>query len=266
MSLISFFKKLVIVVIIGSVLGAILGLALTRFDEEQLEILVPGLIAIAVVGYILFCIYVIVRYFKFSSEVNRLLKILLEDIDVEKYIAETKTAIINTKNKVYKLQLSINLAIGYEANGEYQKAIEHMTEINIKSANVRHKALYYNNLAFFYSEVGDSQKAIQIYLDGERSINKFSKNPNFSSTFLHTKAIIEYSKGNFQLSEELLEKSRFQGKLSIHGSTSVNLYLAKIYIKTDRIQKAIVLLEYNMIQKLMPNIMEESKRLLAEIK
>lgn len=264
MSLVSFLKKLIIFIIIGTVIGAILGYALALLDEDLVDVFERWLIIIAVVGYIIFCFYIISKYGKFMKEVNRLVKILYEDLNTEKYIAETKTAVSNTKNKIYKLQLSMNLAIGYNAMGDYRRAIECMEELHVKNANVKLKALYYNNLACFYYDAGNVQEAIRTHSEGERYINRFLKNPFMASTFMHTKAMIEYSKGDLQASEELLERSKRQDKLSNHGAAAVNLYLAKIYMKTDRTQKAKVLLEYNMIQKLLPNIMEETRKLLAE--
>ena len=265
LSLKSFLVKMVIAVVIGSAAGAVIGLVLAFVSEEMFAVLLTALIIIAAAGFILLCYYVFSRYFKFSKELKRLTNILYEDIDAERFIEETKVAIAITKNKIYRLNFTINLAAGYEALGDSQKAIELMKEINITGANSVYKALYYNNMAYFYLDTAHVHEAIKTYSEGERYISRLSKNPLFSTTFLHTKAVIEYYKGNLQLSEELLEKVKLQGKASHHAATAIDLYLAKIYIKTGRLQKAKVLLDYNMAQKLLPNIMNDTKILMEEI-
>jgi hypothetical protein len=257
--------KMVIAVVIGSAAGAVIGIVLAFVPEDMFTVLLTALIIIAAAGFILLCFYVFSRYFKFSKELKRLTNILYEDIDPERFIEETKAAIAITKNKIYRLNLTINLAAGYEALGDSKKAIELMKEIDITVANSVYKALYYNNLAYFYLDTAHVHEAIQTYSEGERYISRLSKNPLFSTTFSHTKAVIEYYKGNLQLSEELLEKAKLQGKASLHAATAIDLYLAKIYIKTGRLQKAKVLLDYIMAQKLLPNIMNDTKILMEEI-
>lgn len=261
----SFLKKLIIMILTGIVIGVPIGVASALATEEQLRILIPVFTLLIVVAFILIFVHIIRKAVKFNKEASRLLKILYEDIDVVKYINETKEAISRTKNKLYKLHFSLNLSIGYEANGEYQKAIDHMKTLDIKDARWIYKALYYNNLAFFYCETDNLQAAIKTFSDGEKFINKLLKNPIYCAAPIHTKGIIEYLKGNLSLSEELLEKSKLQVKTNLHLVTSVNLYVAKICLKTSRAQKAKLLLDYNLSQKLLPNILAETKKAIEEM-
>ena len=203
---------------------------------------------------------------EFDHSVVKAIRGLYEDIDVENYIKETKNAISMTRNKYYKLHFSLNLAIGYDALGEYQEAIANMRNLDISGARLIYKALYYNNLAFFYYEAGNSQAAIQTYSDGEKFINKLLEHPIYRGAPLHTKGIIEYINGNFISSEELLEKSKLQINSNNHLVTSANLYIAKICLQTNRTPKAKVLLDYNLSQKLLPNIFAETKKVVEEMK
>ncbi|HEY5584596.1 MAG TPA: hypothetical protein VIK78_08895 [Ruminiclostridium sp.] len=260
-----FLKRLSIAILIGIGLGVPIGLVATLFTEEQLEIIIPIFALIIVTVLIWMFTYTILKFIKFNKEVIRLLKILYEETNAEKYIIETKATISKTKNKLYKLHFSLNLAAGYEANGDYQKAIDHIKGLNINNASGIYKALYYNNLAFFYFETDDFQSAIQTFLEGEKFTSKRIENSNFSGALLHTKGIIEYAKGNLTSSEELLERSKLQVNANNHLVTSANLYLAKICLQTSRIQKARLLLDYNLLQKLLPNILSETKKVLAEM-
>ena len=266
MNMKSFLKKQPIIILIGIVIGLPIGLISSFAKEEQLEVITPVLTLIMVAALILIFTYTILKAIKINKEANRLLKILYEDIDAENYIKETKDAISKIKNKSYKLHFSLNLALGYDALGKYQEAIDNMRVLDIIDARWIYKALYYNNLTFFYYEAGNSQSAIQTYSDGEKFINKLLKKPLYRGGPLHTKGIIEYSKGNFASSEELLEKSKLQLNVSHHLVTSANLNIAKICLKTNRIAKARLLLDYNLSQKLLPNILAETKKIVEEMK
>ena len=265
MNMKSFLKKLPIIILMGIGIGFPIGFVSIFATEEQLGIITPVFTLIIVVALILIFAYIILKANKFNKEVFRLLKILYEDIDVENYIKETKNTISKTRNKLYKLHFSLNLAIGYEAIGEYQKAIDNMKVLKINDASWIYKALYYNNLAFFYYEADNLQAAIQTYSDGEKFINKLLENPLHSAAPLHTKGVIEYSKGNLILSEELLEKSKLQVKVNNHLVTSANLFIAKICLQSNRTHKAKLLLDYNLSQKLLPNIMAETKKVVEEM-
>jgi len=266
MSMKSFLKKLPIMILIGIGAGFPIGLVFAFATEEQLGIIVPVLTLIIVAALISIFTYIILEANKFNKKTTRLLKKLYEDIDVENYIKETKNAISMTRNKYYKLHFSLNLAIGYDALGEYQEAIANMRNLDISGARLIYKALYYNNLAFFYYEAGNSQAAIQTYSDGEKFINKLLEHPIYRGAPLHTKGIIEYINGNFISSEELLEKSKLQVNANNHLVTSANLYIAKICLQTNRTPKAKVLLDYNLSQKLLPNIFAETKKVVEEMK
>jgi tetratricopeptide (TPR) repeat protein len=266
MNMKSFLKELPIIILIGIGIGFPIGLVSAFATDEQLEVITPVLTLIVVAALILIFTYAILKANKFNKEVTRLLMILYEDIDAENYIKETKDVISKTRNKSYKLHFSLNLAIGYDALGEYQEAIDNMRVLDISNARWIYKALYYNNLAFFYYEAGNSQSAIQTYSEGKKFINKLLENPIYSGGPLHTKGIIEYSKGNFASSEELLEKSKLQLNANNHLVTSANLYIAKICLKTNRTAEARLLLDYNLSQKLLPNILAETKEVVEEMK
>ncbi|MDP4177458.1 MAG: hypothetical protein Q8900_03850 [Bacillota bacterium] len=211
-------------------------------------------------------IYINIKTVNLTKEMQRILKILYEDIDIDRYLREMQNAMTKAKAKTYKFNLSIWLALGYEAKGEYQRAIEYMNNLNIKNAiNTTCKAIYYNNLAYFYCEAGEVDEAIKIYLQGEKFINQIIKKPLYRASLLHTKGVLEYLKGNLIESEELLEESKLQTFVRNNLIISANLYLAKIYFQTNRIEKSKLMLNYNISQKLFPNIQTETKKLIETI-
>lgn len=261
----SFLKKLAIVSLIGAGIGILIGISFPFLDGDQIktvETIFNLILVFAVVGAVIFTS---LREIKFVKEIRRLLKILNIDIDVERYMNEIQEAINKTKNKTHKLCLSINMAVGYSAKGEYKKAIDYMLNLNIKDLNSTIKAVYYNNLAYFYCEANNLQGAIKAYSQGEKFINKLLKDPYYCATFLNTKGAIEYLIGHLAESEKLFEESKLQQVAGNHLITSANLYLAKIYMKTNRKEKGKLLLDYNMMQKLLPNVEMETRKIFEEM-
>ena len=84
-------------------------------------------------------------------------------------------------------------------------------------------------------------------------------------SFLNTRGALEYLKGNIEISEELLEKSKISLGLGVRGLEDTNLYLAKIYLKTNRIEKAKILLDYTLLQKLYPETLRKTLKVVEEM-
>lgn len=259
----SYLKKIAGGAVIVLFIGLFVGIAF--FAQGDLAEIVNKILLVIIFVFVSIIISAFLGPTKFNKETRRITKILTEDVDVEGYIRELQQAVNRTRNKTYKLYFSLDLAVGYSSWGEYQRAIDHMLGINIKDTRNIVKALYYNNLAYFYCEAGNVEAAVQTYLCGEQFINKLPENSESSATVLHTKGVIEYLSGHLSESEELLEKSKLQRVVNSHFMTSVNVYLAKIYIQTGRREKAKLLLEYNMMQRLLPNIEMETKKLMENI-
>lgn len=265
MNIKAFIKKIIISVLIGLGLGLIIGISFIFVDEDQIDAFKTIAILFIVLLTISRVAYIILSFMKSSKEMKRLIKLLSEDFDLERYINETQVAITKTKNKSLKLYFALNLAVGYSSKGQYQKAIDYMLNLNVKDSSSTIKALYYNNLTFYYCELGKLEAALKTFSIGERFINKTIKNIHYSASMLHTKGLLEYLKGNLSESEELFEKSKVQVMASNHLIASSNLYLARIYMQTNRLAEAKLLLNYNSSQKLFPTVLSETERTLKEL-
>lgn len=261
MSLKAFLKKLIIILPISVVIGAFIGAFLGLLNEEQGNLGMSIFQAILITGVIAYILYIMYKYFSFANETKRLLKIMYEEIDIERYLAETQAAIKRTRNKLYKFHFSLNMAVGLHANGENDSAINYMKKLSVKDTSWVYKAIYYNNITFFYCDKDDLQNANETFTLGEKYIRKVMKNPLHSAAFTHTLGALEYLRGNLSRSEELLEKCKQQMTANNFLVSSANLYLAKIYLKTGQIEKAKLLVDYNLSQKLMPNVAQETKKM-----
>lgn len=257
-------KKLAVALLV--VIMSIIFIQIDYYAEDNHINGVAVIIYLILIIIIIYSIYIMLKIMNFTKEMQRISKILYEDIDVDRYLIEIQKTMTKTKIKTCKFSLSICLALGYEAKGEYQRAIEYMNNLNIKNTiNTTYQAIYYNNLAYFYCEAGEVDEAIKTYLQGEKFINQIIKKPLHRASLLHTKGVLEYLKGNLIESEELLEESKLQTFVSNNLIISANLYLAKIYFQTNRIEKSKLMLNYNISQKLFPNIQTETKKLIDTI-
>ena len=196
--------------------------------------------------------YTIVHTRKRMRLSKKLTRIFCEDMDVDGYISEIKAEKLRKNSSDIQVMLSFCLASGYAKIGEFEKAIETLDQFKkvMRGYSGRAKALYYNDLAFFHFENGNYEDAIKAFSSGEKHISKQLKIYEKTSSFLDTKAHIEYAKGNLEDSEKLLKSAINRPNSGPSLLVSSNLLLAKIYVETDRVKEAILLLEYCLSQKL----------------
>lgn len=184
-------------------------------------------------------------------------KILYEDMDIERYIDEIQALINKYKNRNKQIQsyYYTYLTLGYAAKGEFRECIDIYENKIIYRDKAKFKAILYNNLTYYYCEIEDLENAIRTFNESEKYFNMYLNDPRLKGSFLRTLGLIEYLKGNLVKAEELLEKAKVQkidANLKQHYIAGINIYLAKIFIKTDRIKNARILIDYNLSQKLLP--------------
>lgn len=240
---------------------AVLILVLTNITYEQANKL--GDIVLLII--LIFSIFIYHRHKNILKELSNTVRILYEDVNLPQYITKMQYLMAKTSNDTLKKYMLIDLALGYNANGETKKAIEIMESMNIKGLIHLNKAIYYNNLVYYYLNINNISKAMEVYSLGDVYFKRLSIESPISANLLFTKALITYFQGNLEDSEQLMEKAKMQRGNSIHLLTEINLYLAKIYSQSGRIEKAKLLLDYNMAQKLYPIYYFKTKTMLEEL-
>ncbi len=150
------------------------------------------------------------------DEVIKALKITSFDnfINKRKYIDRAEYWIRNYKNKkdIKYLNLLNNLAILYQAQGEYQK----VEPLYLKALNIREKILgeehhdtatIYNNLAGLYWSMGEYQKAELLYLKALNIGEKILGKDPHTATSYNNLAELYRSMGEYEKAEPLYLKA-----------------------------------------------------------
>ncbi len=252
-------KEFTIVVIISVLLGVFGGFASSNHSFFYIILILITLFGIAIF------LLLFIRTLKVSNFLNILQKNLHKDLDLDKYISELEMLLTKSSNNLLRKYSIIFLSEGYEMKGNYEKSIELLKNIYINGESSLFKATYFNNLSYYYCEIGDVENALKAYKEGEKYINKFIQNPRLSIPFIDTKGVVEFLKGNLKEAEVLLDKVKTLPNTTNHLTAGANIYLAKIYIASDRIDEARELMEYNLSQLLFPNVMIKTKNIIAEI-
>jgi tetratricopeptide (TPR) repeat protein len=161
---------------------------LTHLTTEQVDKLGYAPIVIIII-YLLFIYH---HNKRVNKKLRSNMKFLYEEIDLSQYITKMNELINKTYNNLLHKYMSINLAIGYNANGEPGKAIKLLESINLKGFTRIDKVIYYNNLADYYLNENNLSKAMEVFSQGEKYIKKLPDDSYVNAYLMLTKAIIYY--------------------------------------------------------------------------
>ncbi len=181
-----------------------------------------------------------VRSRKNEKIVNKLLDILYKDADPKAFIAASKAQIQKTRNKALKGTLSFNLAIGYEADGNFGRAISVMKETLDLTADGLTKATYYLNLASFYAQKGAVNEGLEAYQAGRRYIDKKRKYIPAAYT-LFVRGLLFYAEEKDADALDSFKKINMEEFEDRHSVTKLQLYMARAYSRMGNIKEARVL-------------------------
>ncbi len=177
------------------------------------------------------------RSSKANKLVDRLLDILYKEVNPEKFIRESEAALEKTRNRALRNTLSLNLAVGYDAAGQFDEAIHVMKEINIGSADKASKAMFYNNAASFYAEKGAWAEGQEAYTLGQPFFEKAGKDIPIAYIRL-TRGLLYYAEGKYEEALETLENARGRGFEDRHTMTKLQLFEARTYAAMGNAKEA----------------------------
>ena len=196
--------------------------------------------------------------------VESLLDILQKEVNPEKFIAESEKALKNTKNRALRSTLSLNLAVGYEAIGDYDSAIRIMKEIPIMTADKLSKAMFYNNAAAFYAEKGAVDEGLEAYGLGKSHFMKAGK--DIPSAYLTlTKGLLAYAEERYDEAIELFENARSKGFDDRHTLTKLQLFYGRALLKAGNAKDAKVVFLKIIQKKTYPFLLKSAKEELEKL-
>lgn len=201
---------------------------------------------------------------KANRLVESLLNILQKEVNPEKFIAESEKELKRTKNRALRCTLSLNLAVGYEAIGDYDGAIRIMKEIPIGTADKMSKAMFYNNAAMFYAEKGAVNEALEAYVLGQPHFTKMGKDiPISYLTF--TKGLLASAEEKYEEAAELFENARSKGFDDRHTLTKLQLFHGKTLAAMGKTKEARSMFSKVLQKKTYPFLLQSAKEELEKL-
>ena len=201
---------------------------------------------------------------RFALKREKLLRILMEQLEPERFIQETQKWLSRLVLQAHIHTLRSDLAHAYFLQGQYDAAIRILWEIQPPRSNRMNKMLYYNNLTCYYLAVGDLKSAAACFQDGEKYIEKTLQSQSlfcrpYHSNLFDTKAQLLYHQGELQESEKLFLQAQQLG--DSNRTASCDLYLARIYIQTNRAEQAKILVDSVLMHPNFPCYVAQAEQL-----
>ncbi len=256
-------RQLVVIIVglpISLAIGASVLLLIWQMDGAMRVWAFLALFALSVVVLLLHS----AKNQKSNRLVESLLDILQKEVNPGKFIEESEKALKSTKNRALRSTLSLNLAVGYAATGDYDSAIRIMKEIPIGTADKMSKAMFYNNAAAFYAEKGAVNEGLEAYVLGQPHFMKAGKDIPIAYLTL-TKGLLAFAEEKYEEAIELFENARSKGFEDRHSLTKLQLFYGKALAATGKTKEAKNMFSKIIQKKTYPFLLESAKEELEKL-
>ncbi len=220
-------------------------------------------IALFLIGVVLL-VLLICKNKKESRLVESLLDILYREVNPERFIEASEAALAKTKSRPLQNTLRLNLAVGYEAAGDFDGAIRTMKEIPIETADKVSKAMFYNNMAVFYAEKGAEHEALEAYSFGKPHFKKAEADIP-SSYMALTRGLLYFVEGKYPEAVEAFENARSKGFEERHTMAKLQLFHARALSALGEKKEAKTILGKLCQKKTYPYLLEVARKELADL-
>ncbi len=250
--------------VFGLPIGFAIGISVLMFVMQLQGGYRIGAIAILLAVGISVLLWASLRNAKGSRQVEALLDILYKEADPEKFIAASLEALKKAKHRTLKSTLTLNLAVGYTANGQYEDAIRTMKEMNVSLADKVSKAMYYLNAAACYAEKGAATEALEAYSLAKPLLEKTEKDMPAGHIYL-TRGLLYFVEEKYQDALETFERARSRGFDDRHTMTKLQLFEARAYKQIGKTKEARALYGKILQKKTYPFLLQKAKEELAAL-
>ncbi|MDD6307870.1 MAG: hypothetical protein PUB07_00700 [Clostridia bacterium] len=194
-----------------------------------------------IVGIVLVSLIILIIVLKRNARneqmVGSLLDILYKNADPAAFIAASEKALEKTKNKALRCTLMLNLAVGYEAIGDFSHAIAIMKQISVLLTDRTSKAIYYCNLAGFYAQGDRLTDGLGAYKVARQYYEKCKKKiPN--AYFLYTRGLLFYTEAQYEDAMDSFKKVQTNQFQDRHAQTKLQLYMARTFAAMGKTKDA----------------------------
>ena len=240
-------KKVALTLFIELVAGALLSVLflIGAPAERDIMILLYVFPAAAVFGVVLVLLISGAIDSRFYSKLDKNMRVMTSEMKVHEYIALMSELVKKTGSKYNRAIAGLDLATGYSCAGEYGKAVEILNSIDVRFLqDRRHRAVYYNNLVEFLLCASDIESAEKVYNTNKEYFDGYMDDSGIAAGIISTVAHLEFARGNLSISEEMFMRARSCRNLNIHMLNCIDMYLACIYLQTNRREKSEAILNY----------------------
>ena len=174
---------------------------------------------------------------RMGKQISALLDVLYKEMNVDKFISESEALLKKTKSRAIRNTISLNLAVGYEAKGEFEEAIRVMKSIDVEKADTVSKAMFFSNATAFYAQSGAPFEASEAYTSGKPYFEKAEKSLS-KAHLLFSRGLYFFAEDRFEDALDSFEKARGAGFDDRHSMTRLQLFEARALVKLGKEKEA----------------------------
>ncbi len=138
---------------------------------------------IASVVFILCALTVnIIWQISFQKKLAGLSRILYQQKDPDRFIAENEKLLQTVKSEFNKGLILINISAGYSEKEDYRRAKDILLQVSEKHIKGFYKVIYNHNLCYFYFMLGENTSGLAVFNANRNVFMKFENHPTLGGS------------------------------------------------------------------------------------
>ncbi len=178
--------------------ASMITLAIGRGKTDFYHVL-PFTLGVLSAGACALCIFMTRK----QKEIN---KLLMVDCNPNAYLEKMNRLEQQAYSEKFRRLIKINIAAGLIYSGEVEQAVSILQSIALKGLSPMHKGVYYNNLAFAYLMMNNTQEAQNIFKDHIGEMLAAEREFTIQSCARCTQAILDYKQNRKEIARETLDR------------------------------------------------------------
>lgn len=174
-------------------------------SEEVFQIILTVYATVMVAAWFAVNMFYVV---KLTKKVNALLPILYDENDPDRYLAELKGLIGDTKSAAFRSVYLINSAAAYCDKEEYNRAKGILLELEPRKIPRVNRLVYYLDLGLIHMHLNEDDEAMRIWTDNKAELEKCKDSDNMGTAISTLRIFSMLKEGRTQEGLEEIERAR----------------------------------------------------------